>query len=195
MRKSAFIFAVLVMLLTINGGVYAQACGHSVRTIRLEYPAVTKPVALVTYQLFYVAPKNDDNSDWKKRLEFISNFFYDSPTAKELPFWSALDDGEEFLKIPVVKAARYLKDYKLNDFQKIYSQQWHDHHLSQLKGKFTKGTLELKTAEGDTTAFLMKVTARGYRTQYFLSDFLGGCFPGKGDPNVSMKIQKIVMEK
>lgn len=195
MRRLTFIIAILVILMAMTGGAYAQACGSSVRTIKLEYPAGAKPAALVSYQLYYVAPKNDPNTDWAKRLEFVSNFYYGDPKAKNLPFWSADDDGEQFLIVPVAKALAHLKGYKVSDYQQIYTQDWNKGHLNQLNGKFTKGQLELKTSEGDSTAFLMKVTARGYKTQYLLSNFLGGCFPKKGDPNVPQRIQKIVMKK
>lgn len=74
-----------------------------------------------------------------------------------------------------MKAEKYLKHYKLEDFEILYNAVYKEDHSKQLKGEFRFGELTLKTGEMDITPFLMKISAEGFETLYFLSDFLGGC--------------------
>ena len=184
-----------LMPLSVAGRVWAQACGGSTRTILLEYPVNSKKPVSVEYELFYLMPKVDLNGDWRKQVAFISSFIYGDPKAKDSPFWTRYDDGLTFFEVPKAKAKSYLKNYKIEDFKYLYNNHWLKYHLSELKGKFVDGKLELHTLETDGTTFLMKVTSTGYQTQYLLNDFLGGCHYNYQVRNGAPPAQKIVMKK
>jgi hypothetical protein len=168
---------------------YGQACGGSIRTISLKFEANKKTPKKVSYELFYLAPKNTGAgyNDYERDAKFLSQFLYDDPKAKTNMFWGGYDDKDPFVTVPAEKAEKYIETYKLEDFKDFYTNKWHDNHLSQLEGKFEKGTLRLETRETDITPFIMRIKAKKYETLYLLSSFLGGCFEGKPAQTVQMK--------
>jgi hypothetical protein len=186
-------FLILVVLLTFTEGMRSQACGGSVRTIRLEYPNGEKKATTVEYELFYLMPKDDAGYDWKKQDAFISDFLYSVGKAKQPLMWMEYKDGATFFQVPREKAEGYIKAYRLDDFKAIYTNPWRNHGPPQLKGKFADGILRLNTLETDRTTFIMKVSAAGYETQYLLNNFLGGCHDR--DDLHGRAGQKIVMKR
>jgi hypothetical protein len=73
---------------------------------------------------------------------------YDNPDAEKRRFWLGYETENPFIKVPPEKAESYFKTYKLEDFKDFYTHEWHDNHLSQLKGSFANGVLKLETREG-----------------------------------------------
>jgi hypothetical protein len=183
MKKLAFLLFVVFCQASI---VYAQACGGSTRTISLKYEAGAKPPRQVGYQLFYLAPKNTgaEKNDYERLRKFLSKFLYDNPDAEKYTFWGGYD---AFVKVPPEKAENYIKDYRLEDFKDFYTNRYNEHHLSQIKGSFSDGTLRLKTRETDATPFIMQIKAVRYETLYLLSSFLGGCFRDNEAQTIQMK--------
>jgi hypothetical protein len=168
---------------------YGQACGKSVRTISLKFEANEKPPKKVSYELFYLAPKNTgaDYNDYERTGKFLSQFLYDNPNAKDGKFWMGYETENPFINVPAQKAEDYIKTYKLEDFKDFYTNKWYDNHLSQLKGSFADGILKLETRETDVTPFIMRIKAEKYETLYLLSSFLGGCFNSQPIQIVQMK--------
>lgn len=167
--------------------VHAQACGKSVRTISLEYPPDKKPAKKVSYELFYLAPKEDGSkyNDDEKMSKFLIDFLGDSTLKGK--FWGGYE--ESFVSVPREKAEDYIKDYRLEDFESYYTNKWHDNHLPQLDGEFVDSVLKLETRETDITPFIMRIKADNYKTLYFVSSFLGGCF--REDSVNQIKMQAI----
>lgn len=176
MQVKLFIFLAFLILFS-NSIAQAQACGRSVRTIELEFAEKVEKPEKVSYELFYVAPKiKSVNELWdEKTTKFVSKFYYGNPKKEKFQFWQTTYGTTEFLEVPKEKAEKYLQNYKLEDFKLIYEDDFHNHHLSQLNGEFKDNKLKLKTSEMDNTPFLLKVSAKGFDTQYYLADFLGGC--------------------
>lgn len=187
--------AVFLLLFTFANQAAAQACGGSTRTIKLEYPAGAKAPKTVDYQLYFLMPKTDIEGDWKKQAEFIADFLYGKHDQEPVPFWHRYDNGTTFFEVPAVKAEAYIAKYRQEDFAFIYTSTWREHVLAQLHGQFTGGILRLRTGETDGTTYIMKVTAEGYKTQYLLNDFLGGCHYNYTTKNGPDPAQKIVMQK
>lgn len=169
-----FLFVFLLPVSFIHG----QACGKSKRTILLKFENGEKLPERVSYEMFYLAPKGTgaDKNDQARLAKFLSEFLYDDANAKGNRFWSNYETDTPFLSVPKDKAERYIKDYKLEDFKDFYTIDYKKHHLSQLKGEFKNGSLELLTEETDITPFIMRVRAERFETVYLLDSFLGGCF-------------------
>jgi hypothetical protein len=183
MKKLAFLLLIIACQVSIT---YAQACGGSTRTISLKYEAGENAPLKVNYKLFYLAPKNTgaEKNDYERLRKFLSKFLYDNPDAEKYTFWSGYD---AFVKVPAEKAENYIKNYRLEDFKDFYTSQYKEHHLSQINGSFSDGTLRLKTRETDTTPFIMQIKAGKYETLYLLSSFLGGCFREDEAQTIQMK--------
>jgi hypothetical protein len=188
MKKILLLICIVSFSVSI---VYAQACGKSVRTITLEYKPNEKPPKKVSYELFYLAPKEDGSkfNDYEKMSKFLTDFLGDS-TKGEHFFWAGYGDGNPFVNVPTEKAENYIKNYNVKDFSSYYTNQWHDNHLSQLKGRFVNGVLKLETRETDITPFIMRIKAKNYETLYLLSSFLGGCFNNGEKQTIQMNQTK-----
>ena len=174
MKKIVFLLLLIIFQVSFS---FAQACGSSVRKIELQFDEKVKQPKKVSYEMFYLAPRGKTVAElWDRTTtEFVSGFYHGDPQKEERQFWRTGDSTTEFLIVPKEKAQKYLQTYKQEDFQIIYQNEYRQHHLQQLKGEFQTNKLELKTGEMDNTPFLMKVSAKGFATQYFLSNFLGGC--------------------
>ena len=178
MKKLVFLLLVLSFPVSF---VYGQACGKSTRTISLKYEKNAKPAKKVGYELFYLAPKNTgaDLNDYERTGKFLSKFLYDDGNDEKNIRWQGYGDGNMFIAVGSERAEKYIESYKLEDFKDFYTNRFYVHHLQQLKGKFTDGTLKLETRETDVVPFIMRIKADNYETLYFVSSFLGGCFEGK----------------
>lgn len=184
MKKILLLISIICFSVSL---VHAQACGRSVRTITLEYKAKEKPPKEVSYELFYLAPKEDGSkyNDNEKMAKFLSDFLNDSTLKGN--FWGGYGTGNPFVNVPVEKAENYIKNYNVEDFSSYYTNKWHDNHLSQLKGEFVSGALKLETRETDITPFIMRIKAKNYKTLYLLSSFLGGCFNNREQQTIQME--------
>lgn len=164
--------AVFCVVTLLASRANSQYCGGSTRTIRLEYAKGSVPARSVNYQLFYIMPKKSEAAEWGKQHELIAEFLYGSP--KKQVSWQRTTDTT-FLEVPKEKAEAYINAYKLEDFNYLYGNEWNKWESDQMVGKFDDGVLKLQTGETNITTFIMRVTAKGYETQYLLSDFMGGC--------------------
>jgi hypothetical protein len=184
------IFLLLVILFPVSL-VYGQACGGSTRTILLKHEKGEKPPKKVSYELFYLAPKNTgaDLNDYERTTKFLSKFLYDNENAEKKISWGGYDEENPFISVAAERAEKYIESYKLEDFKDFYTNRFYVHHLRQLNGKFTDGTLKLETRETDVVPFIMRIKAGNYETLYFVSSFLGGCFEGKVQ-TIEMKAAK-----
>ena len=176
MQTKSFIFLILLTVITVSTA-NAQYCGGSYLNIELKFEKTIKVPEKVDYELFYVLPKlKNANEIWdEKTIEFVSKFYYGNSKKEKYQFWNLSESKYDFLKVPAEKAEKYLKHYKLEDFEVIYKEIYRDDHSKQLKGEFRFGRLTFKTSEMDITPFLLKISAEGFETLYFLSNFLGGC--------------------
>ena len=181
------IFLLIVICLPVSF-VEGQACGSSTRRISLKYETGATPPAKVSYELFYLAPKNTgaDYNDNARTSKFLSNFLYDAD-AKQNLFWAGYGEENSFVVVAAEKAENYIKNYKLEDFKDFYTYKFYTQHLSQLKGVFTDETLKLETRETDIVPFIMRIKADKYETLYFVSNFLGGCFNDRKAQTIQMK--------
>jgi len=171
----------LLLLIAIFGAVSANAqrCGGSTRRL-----AVSGAGGPISYELFYVAPKNGSSGsiDNPTLGDFLREFIGDDSLAGI--FWH-----REILAIKADIASPYLKPYRLTDFEYIYGDVWHKHHRSQLTGETTDGKIEFRTAEMDNTPFMMRLTGADLETKYVLSAFLGGCY--ERDEVQAIEVRKI----
>lgn len=190
LRYDRHIFLGITLLTVFALPAYAQYCGGSVRTIVLEYPKGSEPARSVSYQLFYLMPKKKADRRWDQQRAMIAEFLYGSPE-KDVS-WGRSGD-ETFLTVPAKKAEEYINNYRVEDFAYLYDDGWHKWEPDLLVGKFDDGVLRLQTGETNSTTFIMRVTARGFETQYLLSDFLGGCHRER-DKNGKPAGQKIIMK-
>lgn len=186
-----------IILCTVTASAYGQACGGSVRSLQLEFPADVKTVPVANYNLYYVLPagaKPEDLGD-EKLSAHVSEFYYGDPKRGERYFWFGFDDRAPLLAVSAERADRFINNYKEEDHSNLFRtpESWRRHHQSQLAGAFKKGRLDLKTSETDDTPFLMRITADGYETLYFLSAFLGGCHYRPSDG--SMVVQTLKMKR
>src|SRR5688500_15262162 len=94
---------VLLLLLVAFQVSFAQgqACGKSVPTISLKFESGQKPPAKVTYELFYLAPKNTaaDYNDYERYAKFLSQFLHDNSDAKKGQFWLGYETENPFIKM------------------------------------------------------------------------------------------------
>lgn len=168
---------------------FGQACGMSKRHFVLEFEKGIRTPERVGYEMFYLAPKGTgaDKNDYPRLAKFLSEFLYDNADAEKTMFWINYEPENPLLKIPADKAEKYIATYKLEDFKDFYTVDYKKHHLSQLKGEFKNGELELTTGETDITPFIMRIKHKGFETLYLLDAFLGGCFNNKPAQTIVMK--------
>ncbi|MBS1797971.1 MAG: hypothetical protein JSS81_29395 [Acidobacteria bacterium] len=190
------IIVAVIIAFSLFSKINAQNCGGSTRTIELEFPAgVEKPPA-VYYQLYYLMPKRVDRyldvkDSWDKRRDdqasFLSKFLYDNPKPPNYYFWEQLKPGGEFIEVPKEKALKYVlgrtdggidfnKGHRYRDFEGLFINDLRQTHITQFKGQTCDRTIVFQTTEGDGTSFLLGIRAEGYEPQFFVSNFLGGCF-------------------
>ena len=188
MRLNLFIFLFLLTIFSIST-VQAQYCGGSYLNLELKFEKNVKIPETVSYELFYVLPKlKKANGIWdEKTIEFVSKFYYGNSKKAKYHFWKFSESKYEFLKVSAKKAEKYLETYKLEDFEVVYKAVYRDDHSKQLKGEFRFNSLKLETSEMDITPFLMKISAEGFETLYFLSNFLGGCHDSGNKHLILMK--------
>lgn len=171
--------AVLLMLIVLTPA-FGQVCGGSRRKVTLQYDEGVKQPEVVEYKLFYLMPKSDKEVGDEAQATFVSEFIYDDPNRRTGRFWRTYRRDTEFLKAPEKKAEDYINAYRHEDFKFIYESEYAkaygDAHTAQLTGSFVKGEHYFDTQELDDTPFLMRVRADGFKTLYFISNFLGGCF-------------------
>ena len=115
---------ILIGLLIFSGFsiANAQECGGSVRTIELQFAGKSKKPEKVSYELFYLAPKVKYISELyeKETTDFVAKFYYGKAN-QEYQFWQTQNNTVEFLNVSRQKVEKYLKTYKLEDFEPIYS--------------------------------------------------------------------------
>lgn len=176
MHIKSFIFLFLLIAFTFSTA-KAQYCGGSYLNLELKFAENVKPPEKVNYELFYVLPKLKSVYEVgdQKTIEFVSKFYYGDSKKEKYQFWQLHHSDYNFLKVSPKTAGNYIKNYKLEDFEVVYKAFYQERHYKQLKGEFSFNRLTLETGETDNTPFLMKISAEGFETLYFLSDFLGGC--------------------
>ncbi|MEK7723727.1 MAG: hypothetical protein AAB336_05215 [Acidobacteriota bacterium] len=193
MPIKSFFFLFLLTILSTQTAI-AQHCGGSYLNLELKFEKNTKIPETVSYELFYVLPKLKNTREiWdEKTIEFVSKFYYGDIKKGKYQFWKLSESKYEFLKVSPEKAEKYLKNYKLEEFEVVYKAVYKEDHSKQLKGEFSFKRLTLKTGEMDITPFLMKISAGEFETLYFLSDFFGGCHDSGNKHPILMKENKAV---
>lgn len=188
MSIKSFVFLILLTVFTFSTA-KAQVCGGSYLNLELKFEENVKTPEKVNYELFYVLPKLKNASEiWdEKTIEFVSKFYYGDSKKEKYQFWKLSESKYKFLIVSPEKAENYLKNYKLEDFEVVYKSVYKEDHNKQLKGEFRFNQLSLLTGEMDITPFLMKISAEGFETLYFLSNFLGGCHNSGNKHLVVMK--------
>ena len=191
MPIKSFLFLILLTIFTISTA-NAQSCGGSYLNLELKFEKNVKPPEKANYELFYVLPKlKNANEIWdEKTIELVSKFYYGDTKKEKYHFWNLSESKYEFLKVSPEKANQYLKNYKLEDFEVVYKAVYREDHSKQLKGEFRFNQLSLLTGEMDITPFLMKISAQGFETLYFLSNFLGGCHDSGNKHLILMQARK-----
>lgn len=186
MERKQIVFAGLASLLTliVLTPAFGQYCGSSRRRVVLRYDTGVKQPESVEFRLFYLMPKGEKKAGYEEQAAFISEFLYGDPKRGAGRFWHTYRGDTEFLKAPEKKANDYVSAYRHEDFKFIYESAYAkiygDEHAAELSGSFVKGEHYFRTNEMDDTTFIMRVRADGFKTLYFVSNFLGGCY-GSGE--------------
>jgi hypothetical protein len=188
MQLKSFIFTALLIIFTFSTA-NAQYCGGSYLNLELNFAKNVKPPEKVNYELFYVLPKLKSIYEVgdEKTIEFVSKFYYGDEKKEKYQFWQLHHSKYKFLEVSPKKAEKYIKHYNLEDFEVVYKAFYRERHYKQLKGEFSFNRLTLETGETDNTPLLMKISAKGFETLYFLSSFLGGCHRSGNKHPVLMK--------
>jgi hypothetical protein len=176
-------FCIVVLIFGIVAPVFSQVCGGSVRRINLVYAAGVRPPSIVHYDLFYLMPRGESRVEYEEQAQFISEFLYGDRDARKGRFWVTYNQGTKFLPASADKAEAYINGYNAAEFARIADAG----HGGQLSGTTSDGKVIFRTREMDDTTFILRLSANGFKTSYFVSNFLGGCFRGKPPHVIEME--------
>lgn len=170
MRMENFMKTLLITLTILitfsTPSVFAQACGGSFANFVVKN-SKGKNVKGVTVELLTAPPREKYKELWEKfghkEAGFQPNpFKVPADVANELlGLTSAVSRTEDFCGNPLKQTAG-----------KTVVKTWKEHH-GDLRG--TKENFGFCKLETFSTHFLLKISARGYLTEYYLGSYLGGC--------------------